>query len=36
MGNWGIENLGELFVGFLILLDLVSEFSDFNIEGMFF
>lgn len=35
MGNWGIENSGELLVGFLILLDFVSEFSDFNIDGMY-
>lgn len=36
MGNWGIENLGELLVGILMLLDLVKEFSDFNIIGIFF
>jgi len=35
MGNWGIENPGELPAGSLTPLDLASEFSDFNTEGMF-
>jgi TonB-dependent receptor len=35
MGNWGIENPGELPAGSLTPLDLASEFSDFNTTGMF-
>eukprot|EP01093_Parvamoeba_rugata_P019620 TRINITY_DN89_c0_g1_i1.p2 TRINITY_DN89_c0_g1~~TRINITY_DN89_c0_g1_i1.p2 ORF type:complete len:979 (+),score=286.07 TRINITY_DN89_c0_g1_i1:7780-10716(+) len=35
MGNWGIENPGELPAGSLTPLDLASEFSDFNTSGMF-
>ncbi len=35
MGNWGIENPGELPSGSLTPLDLASEFSDFNTTGMF-
>ena len=35
MGNWGIENPGELPAGSLTPLDLVNEFDDFNTGGMF-
>ena len=35
MGNWGIENPGELPAGSLTPLDLASEFDDFNTGGMF-
>jgi len=35
MGNWGIENPGELPTGSLTPLDLASEFSDFNTNGIF-
>lgn len=35
MGNWGIENPGELPAGSLTPLDLASEFSDFDTSGIF-
>lgn len=35
MGNWGIENPGELPAGILKPLDLASEFDDFNTDGIF-
>ncbi len=35
MGNWGIENPGELPAGSLTPLDFASEFSDFNTDGMY-
>lgn len=35
MGNWGIENPGELPSGSLTPLDLANEFDDFNTDGMF-
>lgn len=35
MGNWGIENPGELPTGSLTPLDLASEFDDFNTSGIF-
>ena len=35
MGNWGIENPGELPAGSLTPLDLASEFEDFNTGDMF-
>ncbi len=35
MGNWGVENPGELPAGSLSSLDLASEFSDFNTNGIF-
>ena len=35
MGNWGIENPGELPAGILTPLDLAQEFSDFNTTGIF-
>ncbi|MCP4055612.1 MAG: TonB-dependent receptor, partial [Mesoflavibacter sp.] len=35
MGNWGIENPGELPAGILTPLDLAKEFSDFNTTGIF-
>ncbi|WP_373293819.1 TonB-dependent receptor [Alteromonas halophila] len=35
MGNWGIENPGELPGSVLTPLDFASEFSDFNTDGIF-
>lgn len=35
MGNWGIENPGELPEGILSPLNLSSIFSDYNTSGMF-
>ena len=35
MGNWGIENPGELPEGFLTLIDFTGEISDFDKTGAF-
>lgn len=35
MGNWGVENPGELPAGSLTPVDLASEFSDYNTDGIF-
>ncbi|MCC2606710.1 TonB-dependent receptor [Planctobacterium marinum] len=35
MGNWGIENPGELPAGVLTPLNLAEEFTDFNTNGIF-
>ena len=35
MGNWGIENPGELPAGILTPLNLSQEFQDFNTNGMY-
>ena len=35
MGNWGIENPGELPAGSLTPLNLASEFEDYNTNGIF-
>jgi len=35
MGNWGIENPGELPEGILTKVDFLSEFDDYNTEGAF-
>ena len=35
MGNWGIENPGELPDGILTPISLAGEFNDFNTNGIF-
>ena len=35
MGNWGVENPGELPEGFLTLVDFTSEINDFDKSGAF-
>ncbi len=33
MGNWGVENPGELPAGFLTPVDFASQFDDYNTDG---
>lgn len=35
LGNWGVENPGELPDGFLNPVNLMDEFNDYNTRGMF-
>ena len=35
MGNWGVENPGELPAGFLKPTSLVNQFDDINTHGAF-
>jgi len=35
MGNWGVENPGELPDGFLTLVDFTAEMDDFDTDGAF-
>lgn len=35
MGNWGIENFGELFDGYFDLINFLSELDGYNILGLF-